>query len=363
MKGSIPQMKRIKTMELTPGMITAQPVCTRSGQVIVDSMVSLTLQYINRIKCYRISEITIIESYEENNKKHSIAYHKDIRSTIEQKHFEQTCAENISFLKTYINGILLRGDLKERPEILNQTIDLLKHYDEIIPISEMLHSLRRVDNATYTHSLNVGILCRLMGTWLHFSQEDIDILTICGLLHDIGKSKVPKEILLKPEKLTDEEYAVMKQHSLFGYEILKSLPIDSRIKRSALMHHECGDGLGYPLGLIREDIDPFSLIVSIADVYDAMTTKRCYRDAICPFEVIDTFEQEGFDKYNAEYANVFLNHIVDTYMNYNVVLNNGRSGKIVLKNKENLARPTIYLPSKEFLDLSQHPELSIHQII
>ncbi|MCR4955391.1 MAG: HD-GYP domain-containing protein, partial [Lachnospiraceae bacterium] len=228
---------------------------------------------------------------------------------------------------------------------------------------EMLHCLRKTDVSTYTHSLNVAILCRLMGRWMHFSKEDVDTLTLCGLLHDIGKTKTPKNILLKPGKLTGEEFAVIKLHPLNGYEILKKLPLDSRIKRAALMHHERCDGTGYPLGLMQEEIDPFAVIVSIADVYDAMTTDRCYREAICPFTVIETFEKQGFHKYSSSYMSTFLNHVVDIYMDYHVVLNNGCCGQIVLKNQQCLARPTIYLPTKEFLDLSKHPELNIKEIM
>ena len=94
-----------------------------------------------------------------------------------------------------------------------------------------------------------------------------------------------------------------------------------------------------------------------------MTTNRCYRDALCPFEVIATFEREGFNKYKALYITTFLEHIVDTYMNEHVILNDGSKGQIVLKNREQLARPTIYLQNKEFLDLSKHPDLFIQAII
>lgn len=93
-----------------------------------------------------------------------------------------------------------------------------------------------------------------------------------------------------------------------------------------------------------KDIDDFAIIVSIADVYDAMTTNRCYRDALCPFEVITTFEREGFNKYKALYISTFLEHIVDT-TNEHVILNDGSKGQIVLKNREQLARPT-YLFTK-----------------
>ncbi|SFP90719.1 HDIG domain-containing protein [Lachnospiraceae bacterium XBB1006] len=361
-------MKVIKTIELTAGMVTAKPVYSKRGQLVVGANVMLTPQLINHMEYYSIEEAAIMTEEcmtapapaETTN---TISYQDRVRSTVEFKHFKRTFQHSVVFLREHINDVILLTDEQSSHCLLNQMLALFDSLDKEVHILDMLHCIRRIDTSTYAHSLNVGILCRLMGRWLHYSKEEIDILTLCGLLHDIGKSKIPKKVLLKPDKLTDEEYSVMKKHSLYGYELLKPLPLDSRIKRAALMHHERCDGTGYPLGLLEEDIDPFAIIVSIVDVYDAMTTNRVYRDAICPFEVIQRFEEEGLDRYNEEYIRVFLNHIVDTYMNYHIRLSNGTYGQIVLKNKEHLARPTIYLPTKEFLDLSKHPDIYIKEIV
>ena len=376
-------MREILTKDLVPGMVTAKPVLSKSRQVIVGSNVVLTKALINHLDFYNIKGTLILDESLPEEKPVSeaekvyppqpvsiaspihdiVSSQQQARDTIECKHFKNTFLENIDFLKGYINDVILRNKDPDGQPLLDQMLILFDSLDDSINIYDILHNLRRIDDSTYAHSINVAILCRLMGQWLEFSKEDIDVLTLCGLLHDIGKFKISKAILSKPGSLTNEEYAVIKRHSLNGYEILRDLPLDSRVKRAALMHHERCDGSGYPLGLVREDIDSFSVIVSIADVYDAMTSKRCYRDAICPFEVIATFEKEGFHKYNPTYVSTFLNHIVDSYMNDNVLLNNGRNGQIVWKNKDQLARPTIYLPTREFVDLSKHPELFIQAII
>ena len=120
----------------------------------------------------------------------------------------------------------------------------------------------------------------------------LDTLTLCGLLHDIGKLKIPDEILNKPGKYTDEEFDLVKRHTKFGYELLKTLNIDPHIKKAALLHHERCDGSGYPLKATQKDLDDFSMVVAIADVYDAMTAARSYRAPLCPFQVIERFEQE-----------------------------------------------------------------------
>lgn len=202
-----------------------------------------------------------------------------------------------------------------------------------------------------------------MGQWTGMSSSDVDILTLAGLLHDIGKCRIPHSIMAKPSSLSNEEYDIVKRHCISGYTILKEHPLDPRIKRAALMHHERNDGSGYPIGLMGEDIDEFAVIISIADVYDAMTTNRCYREALCPFEVIATFEKEGYHKYRSHYLMTFLSHVVDTYMNNRVMLNDGSYGKIVLKNKNSLSSPTVYSDNHHFIDLSQHPDLFIQAIV
>lgn len=363
-------MKTLKLEDLRENMVVASTVYSKTGQALIPAGVVLTQKQINRLEYYSINEVIVSTVEQTSHSSESsdlesriLNYEKNVRDTVEYKYFKKTFVENAEHLSLYINDIILRQNQDGTNPLLIQMLEFFDSMHEQINIMEILHMLRTTDYLTYTHSINVAIICRLMGQWLHFSKEDVDVLTLCGLLHDIGKCQIPASILSKPGKLTDSEYNTIKRHSLNGYNILKRLPIDSRIKRAALMHHERCDGTGYPLGLMCEEIDSFSVIVSISDVYDAMTSNRCYREAICPFEVIDVFEKEGFHKYNKIYVTTFLNHVVDSYMNYDVILDNGFTGQIVWKNKERLGRPTLYLSSKKFLDLSKHPEIHIQKII
>ncbi|MEG1292435.1 MAG: HD domain-containing phosphohydrolase, partial [Lachnospiraceae bacterium] len=172
-----------------------------------------------------------------------------------------------------------------------------------------------------------------------------------------------KEILDKPGKYTNREYEYVKQHTLLGYKILKDQPLDIRVKRAALMHHERSDGSGYPQGLIDENIDSFAQIVAIADVYDAMTAARSYRAPLCPFQVITAFETEGLQKYHPEYILTFLEHIANTYQHNRVLLSNGHSATIVMINSKNLTKPMIQLDDKSILDMVSRPDLEIIKII
>lgn len=360
-------MAKIVTNELKAGMMTASAACTKAGQVIIPKYVTLTRQSISHLQFYGITEVDILEDSIPAEPSGSscdiVNYNPQLKIDLESKHLKESFIESLFKVSKHLNDFIIKNDTDENDSLLSQTLRLLDSMYETVDVYDLLHQIRKYDESTYAHSINVAVICRLMGQWFGKSKEDIDILTLCGLLHDIGKIKIPRTILTKPGRLTAEEYEVIKRHPLEGYNMLKDLALDNRIKRCALMHHERCDSTGYPLGLMKDDIDEYAIIVSIADVYDAMTSNRCYRIGLCPFEVVANFEREGFHKYNTRQVRSFLNRVVDSYMNNHVVLSNGNHGQIVWKNPEYLARPTIYLPTRNFIDLSVHPELYIQAII
>ena len=213
------------------------------------------------------------------------------------------------------------------------------------------------------HCLNVGLITRMIGRWLHMEKTDVNTLTIAGVLHDIGKCKIPDDVLNKPDKLTDEEFALIKKHPQFGFDLIRDLQIDSRIKRTALMHHERCDGSGYPSQLDSSLIDDFAMITAIADVYDAMTAARRYRAPLCPFAVISSFESEGFTKYNTKFLLLFLKKLATTYQSNRVMLNDSRFCNIVMLNPHELSRPIVRFDDGSILDLSTNREFFIKSVM
>ncbi|MBN8555646.1 MAG: HD-GYP domain-containing protein [Deltaproteobacteria bacterium] len=178
-------------------------------------------------------------------------------------------------------------------EVVNNTIKLLgKSSDSFLQII----SLSSHDYYTYTHCVNVMTFS--IGLLSSLGIKDPVLLKEVGagaLLHDIGKAKVPIHILNKPGPLTDEEWVVMKQHPVFGYEMLHSTPTPERGKEIVIQHHEKISGIGYPKGLKGDAVPLASQVVSICDAYDAMTTNRCYQKALKPFQAfqIITHEMRG----------------------------------------------------------------------
>jgi HD-GYP domain-containing protein (c-di-GMP phosphodiesterase class II) len=131
---------------------------------------------------------------------------------------------------------------------------------------------------TAEHCLNVCVLALAFGRHLRMSEEELRLLGLCGLLHDVGKMRIPTGILDKPGRLTEDEFAVMKQHTLIGHGLLESRaeglhPLTLDV---ALNHHERPDGKGYPRGLGEREIAEFARIISVVDAYDAITSNRCY---------------------------------------------------------------------------------------
>jgi putative nucleotidyltransferase with HDIG domain len=135
------------------------------------------------------------------------------------------------------------------------------------------------DAYTAGHSERVSVLSVAIGRHLKLTADDLEVIRLGALLHDIGKIGVPDNVLMKPGKLTDTEFQTIKQHPVLGARILQSVPFLSRHLAIVELHHERPDGRGYPRGLRGDDIPLAARVVHVADAYDAMTTARAYRGA------------------------------------------------------------------------------------
>lgn len=363
-------MHTVKTKDLRPGMITAESVYSKQGQLIIDTNISLTNQMIVHMDYYGIPFAKIVDGIippaaiesMARTETVNLSYSERIKHSVDFKKFKDDYSKKISFIKSSLNDIIDRTDPLDQAELISESVGLFGKQSTTISMFDKLHNMRQIDDSTYAHSLNVSMIARMFGMWMNYTEEDLDLLTLAGLLHDIGKCKIPIEIIQKRGKLTKQEFETIKQHPLLGYEILKNQPMDERVKNAALMHHERCDGSGYPLGLSMDKIDDIAAIIAIADVYDAMTSNRSYRRGLCPFEVIASFELEGLNCYKPQFILCFLEHIANTYVNNNVLLSNGQIGKIILITKR-LTRPIIQLDEKEFIDLNERPDLYIQAII
>ncbi|MBO4310689.1 MAG: HD-GYP domain-containing protein [Lachnospiraceae bacterium] len=363
-------MKKIKTKELIPGFVLAEDVFNYNGQLILTKGTVLTDKAITRLEFYSILSVRVEDEIKENFVEElpqgdfdQMPHSEIIRQSPEFNEFKGTFDDTLSDFKSSINNIVELNSPINTEELLSNTKSLIeqaKHSS--FSAMDMLHNMRQYDDLTFAHSMNVSLICNVFGGWLKMKPEEIDLLTLCGMLHDLGKLKIPDSIIKKPDKLTTDEYQLVKTHTVEGYHILKAQGVNTHISNSALMHHERCDGSGYPLGLTSDRIDEYAKIVGIVDVYDAMTSARIYRGPMCPFRVIELYESEGLQKYDAHYILTFLENVSNTYLHYNVLLSDGRIGKIVFINKNALSKPIVQCMD-EMVDLSKHKDLHVEKIL
>lgn len=189
------------------------------------------------------------------------------------------------------NNVYQLSEMKEKRALLKSAavlelspIELVKkEYLELV-VKTLLSALKCKDDYTWGHSLRVAYFCVSVGREMGLSEAEIYELEISALFHDIGKIGVPDSVLMKPSRLTDEEFLEMKLHPSKSFEILQDYPVFKNMAINAKYHHERFDGRGYPEGLKGEDIPLFSRIILISDTFDAMTSTRPYRKGL-PFEV------------------------------------------------------------------------------
>lgn len=346
-------MKLVSIQDLIPGMHVGMDIYTLQNQLVVPKDTVLTQNIIDRLQDYSIRFVRISEDEIDS----ALSYGERLRSSRTFQEFKQEFISNVYVIQDEFNDVVTKNTPINADKLLEKTAAIFSKADGT-NVFDMLHNMREYDDSTYVHSLNVSLICSVLAKWMNFSKEDSDTLVLAGMLHDLGKLTIPDSIIKKPGRLTDEEFDIIKTHPVKGFEILKSQALPDDVKYAALMHHERCDGSGYPYGLKYSKINRFARLISIADVYDAMTSARVYRGPMSPFSVVGIFEKEGLQKYDPEYILTFLEHIVNTYLNNRVLLSDGRKGEVVLINKLALSRPLIQLDNG-FLDLSKPENAAI----
>jgi putative nucleotidyltransferase with HDIG domain len=210
--------------------------------------------------------------------------------------------------KVLSNIIPLRGNTKNSaeaklsPDQMEQEIVRLKKSQKEIcemAVRSILNALDLKDHYTFGHSMRVAFFCQRLGEELKLNPDELYELELAALFHDIGKIGVPDAVLLKPSRLTEEEFLTMKKHPEKSAEILEDFPHFHKIATYAKHHHERYDGRGYPDGLKGEEIPFFSRIILIADTFDAMTSTRTYRNGLdysIAFQELKDYAGTQFDK-------------------------------------------------------------------
>ncbi len=230
-----------------------------------------------------------------------------------------------------------------------------------------LAQLKRRDEYTTLHSINVCILALLFGRHLNFSAEQLREIGHGALLHDVGKMRVPVELLNKPSELTDDELQLLKKHSTYGYEMLKDTGImSSGALDIVYSHHERIDGSGYPRGLRGDQIGDYAMLVSIVDVYDAITSDRVYHLGMSPHEALNLMYEWEAKNFPHELLEEFIKCLGIYPIGSIVELNTGEVGVVMTVNRMHHLRPIVMLqlnPAKEPYPIQKLINLELYSAV
>ncbi len=244
-------------------------------------------------------------------------------------------------LRSTMQNYIEKGNFQtlELTDSLESVIeDILKNKDVQVSLNE----IGIVDEYTYQHSVNVAVYSLLIGRALNYGASKMKDLAMGALLHDVGKTILEPEIQFKKGRLTDAEYTHMKKHVDIGYYILQKNPaLSPEAREIALTHHERLDGSGYPKGLVKEEISEFSQITAIADVYDALTSDRCYKQKWATHRAVDFLIKNAVTEFSPELVQLFIQQIAIYPNGSMVAMSDGCVGIVKEQNPKVPLRPII----------------------
>ncbi|MEJ6952607.1 HD domain-containing phosphohydrolase [Natronospora cellulosivora (SeqCode)] len=329
--------RKIDTEELQAGMKVARGVENSYGALLVSAGMILDDNLIKKLKRTGVDQIVIYDESEEQINKNFSSFSEQYQS-------------NINNLKILFNSVEKKREMDyfHVKDIADKAVTMDTNRD----IVTMLSVIRDVDEYTYTHSINVGLLAMMFGRWAGLDKVRVKQLLYAGILHDIGKTRVPDEVLNKNGKLTKDEFEVIKLHTVHGYEMVKKCNLlPESVARAVLLHHERNNGIGYPFAFKKEKIPFMARVLAIVDTYDAMTSDRVYKAHRPPFDVFRLFE-EDLQSYDFLLAKIFMSNMAQYYLGEVIELEDNQKGEIVYINPSNISRPIISI-NNEFIDLSE----------
>ncbi len=336
------------------------------GRLLLAKGTSLTQKFLDRL-----NELGISEVYVDDESTKDITIKETISPELKRKVLNIITKE-FNKASSFKSGKKVTIQTKLFQEVVDDMLEELRTNKTALL---SLVNLKTFDDYTFVHSFNVTVYSLIIGMDLYLDEKRLRKLGLGAIFHDIGKVTIPLKILNKPGALTKEEYELMKNHTVEGYKILGDVPNLPAVSRHvALSHHERCDGNGYPKGLTCEKIPLFSRIVAVADVYDALTTERPYRERVLPHEALEIVMASAGPHLDLELVRTFERRVAPYPIGTTVKLTTGEIG--VVKNVKYgfTMRPTIKIlfdkegnklpPDKIYeIDLINHPSVLIKEVI
>lgn len=346
-------IKRLLLSEVESDVCLAQDIVDNYGKVLLTAGTYLTAQYIKILNQHDIRSVWIrTNNHKLNN--HTILH-------VENAINPAMRLKLMYAVQNAFRGTMgLRYHFEELAGYIRQVASCIMRREDVFIY---LQQLSVKNNYLYMHSVDVGIYSMIIGKVMNLPPEEIFVLGMGGILHDVGKLNIPNSILDKPGALTDEEFKLVQEHSVIGYHLLRQYPrLDHRIILMVLQHHERYDGSGYPWGIAAKHTHSLAQIVAVADVYDALTTDRVYRKHKSSYEAMKIINADDGIKFNPQVVSAFNKVCVPFNIGSSIQLSNGMHGVVVRINSLNPARPVLKTKAG-VLDLLQKPEVNVEKAV
>lgn len=352
-------MKEIDVSDLTVGKCLSKDIYNDLGNIILSQGTEIQERHIDYFVSHGIFYVYVDDNEEVVKKKTTKSY------TSSDKYREintNYAAVLTKFKQTYyqVQNKDFQFDVKTLEEDIKPLVDVLLSDNDVLGSMRLL-SFK--ESYHFTHAINVSMLGAMLGKWLGLDKDTIYLIAVAGLLHDIGKTQVPQDLLFKSGKLTDAEMEMVRSHAKLGYELLKNNPsIPRDVLAAVLFHHERSNGSGYPSNLKEEQTPYLARIIAVVDVFDAITSDRIYKKGVSSFRAFNILKDESFRGLDPAISDVFMSNIASFFINNRVKLNDGRVGEVIYVNKFALNRPLVKI-DESFIDLSSDYSLDIEEVI
>lgn len=349
MAGILIKRRFIPIRIVKPGMVIDQAMIDRAGRVLIARNTPLEDFHIDGLKKIGVNGVYIREGTEDEEpaKPQEIKMPEAVQKKYEKAKVEDPAKVTIteSVRNRVAQGIQYLYQDTQSADFTNAsrsiTDDLMKAISDNDAVAVDISALKVSDEYTFKHSVDVATMSMIVGRKYGLDDKQVYEIGITGLLHDIGKSRIPNEVLNKAGKLTDEEFELMKQHSVFGYHILeKKEDISKEVKLGVLQHHEKTNGRGYPMKVTEEKITLFAKIISVADIYDALVTERPYKKPFSPRDAVEMImSMTGELDFKA--MKCFLESVILYPVGTDVALSNGETARVIENVPNYVLRPKV----------------------
>ena len=330
--------------KLKSGMVIGKSIEDRLGRILIEPGTIVTPYAIDELRKGGVQYVTI-KSGQANKSPNKLSTAAEYMVKELRKSDPPTVVLEASVRKRISKGIELiyqNPDPHETAAAATSiTNDLMNAIEKNNAVALNINALKCSDEYTFKHSVDVASISMVLAKEQGKSKTEIFQIGMAGLLHDIGKTMIPPEILNKPAKLTSEEFEVMKKHSTFSYQLVADndeIPMD--VKIAMLQHHEKIDGSGYPYGATADHIHQYAKLLTVADIFDALVTERPYKKGKSPREAVEML-MAMTDELDMDALNSFLQMMILYPVDSNVQLSNGETARVVQRNPQFLLRPVV----------------------